>query len=332
MNEANRVAATPDVSVLIPAYNAAPYIAETLDSVFAQTFSRYEVIVVNDGSPDTEELERVLAPYLDRIVYLKQENGGPSAARNTAIRKAHGAYVATLDSDDLWLPEYLAVQMGFLAANPEFDLVYTDAWLFGDTELAGRRYMQGSPSNGPVTFESLLVYETSIITTCVVMRRQAVIDAGLFDENFIRCEDFDLWLRMAHQGCRMTYQRQVLAKHRVHGASLAWEQVKMVEAQVEVLEKAQRTLSLTPAQQELIETQLKNCAAQISLEESKKFLAAHDYDRAAQALTQANSFYKSRKLQLILLGLRSAPRVLHWLYLSRQSPGRSATTRHASQK
>jgi glycosyltransferase involved in cell wall biosynthesis len=332
MNEVNRTCEKPAVSVLIPAYNAAPYIAETLDSVFAQTFAGYEVIVVNDGSPDTDELERVLTPFLDRIVYLKQDNRGPSAARNEAIRQARGAYVATLDSDDTWLPEYLATQMGFLAANAEFDLVYTDAWLFGDTELAGRTFMQGSPSNGPVTFESLLRYETSIITSCVVMRRQAAIDAGLFDENFIRCEDFDLWLRMAHHGCRMTYQRQVLAKHRVHRASLAFAQIKMVEAQIEVLEKAQRTLSLTQAQQELIEAQLENCSAQISLEEGKKFLAAHDYVRAAKALTQANSFYKSRKLQLVLLGLRSAPRVLHSLYVLRQSLGRSVPTRRVSQK
>lgn len=332
MNEAGRVADTPDVSVVIPAYNAAPYIAETLDSVFAQTFSRYEVIVVNDGSPDTDELERVLAPYIERLVYLKQENRGPSAARNLAIQKARAPYVATVDSDDIWLPEYLAVQMGFLEANPEFDLVYTDAWMFGETELAGRTYMQGAPSKGPVTFESLLRYETSIITSCVVMRRQAAIDAGLFDENFIRCEDFDLWIRMAHRGCRMTYQREVVAKHRVHGASLAWQQIKMVEAQIEVLEKAQRTLSLTESQQELIKTQLRNCSAQINLEESKQFLAAHDYEQAARALMQANSFYKSRKLQLVLLGLRSAPRVLHSLYLLRQSFGRSATTRHASQK
>src|SRR5262245_48281148 len=104
----------PAVSVVIPAYNCADFIAETLDSVFSQTFDNYEVIVINDGSPDTESLERVLAPFQDRIVYLKQDNQGPSGARNSAIRHARSAYVAMLDSDDIWLPDYLAEQMQFI--------------------------------------------------------------------------------------------------------------------------------------------------------------------------------------------------------------------------
>jgi len=98
----------PLVSVIIPAYNAAVFIGETLTSVFNQSYSNYEVIVVNDGSTDTAELEKVLAPFRGRLVYLEQENKGPSAARNSAIGKARGEFVAFLDSDDTWLPDYLA--------------------------------------------------------------------------------------------------------------------------------------------------------------------------------------------------------------------------------
>src|SRR3954469_6661492 len=87
------IEATPQVSVIIPAYNIAPYIIETLDSVLAQTFTDYEVIVVNDGSPDTEEFEAAFQPYLDRIVYLKQENGGASLARNTGLHAARGEFI-----------------------------------------------------------------------------------------------------------------------------------------------------------------------------------------------------------------------------------------------
>ncbi len=76
------------VSVIIPAYNAAPYIKDTLDSVFAQTYRSFQIIVVNDGSPDTEALEDLLLPYRDRIVYIKQENRGLSGARNTGLRAA----------------------------------------------------------------------------------------------------------------------------------------------------------------------------------------------------------------------------------------------------
>src|ERR671939_2007579 len=97
----------PAVSVIIPAYNAAAHIGAALDSVFAQTFTDYEVIVVNDGSPDTPELERALDAYAGRLLYVRQENRGPSGARNAGIRRARGEYVALLDSDDLWLPAYL---------------------------------------------------------------------------------------------------------------------------------------------------------------------------------------------------------------------------------
>jgi len=95
------------VSIIIPAYNVAPYIGETLDSVFAQTFADYEVIVINDGSPDTEDLERALARFIDRINYLKQENRGASVARNTGLHAARGQFIAFLDADDVWLPNSL---------------------------------------------------------------------------------------------------------------------------------------------------------------------------------------------------------------------------------
>src|SRR6201998_3148699 len=96
-------ARAPSVRVVIPAYNSARYIGETLDSVFGQTYRDFEVLVINDGSPDTEALEAGLRPYFERIVYLKQDNRGPAAARNLGIQQARGEYIAFLDSDDCWL-------------------------------------------------------------------------------------------------------------------------------------------------------------------------------------------------------------------------------------
>src|SRR6266851_1455315 len=114
----------PAVSVIIPAYNVSSYIGDALASAFAQIFTDFEVIVINDGSPDTADLERVLEPYRESIIYIKQENLGPSGARNAGIRRARGQYVALLDADDIWLPRYLSDQIHALSAEPALDLIY----------------------------------------------------------------------------------------------------------------------------------------------------------------------------------------------------------------
>ena len=187
----------PKVSVVIPVYRGARYIGQAVRSVLEQTFRAFELIVVNDGSPETEEIDRELQPYMDRIVYLKQPNGGPSAARNTGVHRARGDYIAFLDCDDSWYPEYLSEQVGALAADPGLDLIYCDALLVGDSRRAGRTAMEFNPSEGKVTLESLLKMDCRLITSCTVVRRQSLLDAGLFDETLRCCEDFDIWVRLA---------------------------------------------------------------------------------------------------------------------------------------
>src|SRR6266498_1264464 len=129
--------AVPSISIIIPAYNVAPYIGETLGSVFAQTFTDFEVIIVNDGSQDTEEFERAIQPYRERICYVKQENRGASAARNAGLRAARGELIAFLDADDLWLPNYLDQQLRFIREF-DCDLACADAMIFGVSADAGR--------------------------------------------------------------------------------------------------------------------------------------------------------------------------------------------------
>ena len=149
----------PAVSVIIPAYGVTAYIAEALDSVLAQTYTDFEIILVNDGCPDTAALEAVLRPYLDRIVYVKKENGGVSSARNAGIRVARAPLIALLDGDDAWTPDYLAVQTSFLREHPQTDIVYSNGVVFGDSRLAGCLAMDLSPSHGEVNFESLLSWK-----------------------------------------------------------------------------------------------------------------------------------------------------------------------------
>ena len=131
-NETDSHRKTPAVTVVIPAYNSAHYIGQALDSVKGQTVSDYEVIVVNDGSNDREELEKVLRSHPLSIIYLSQENRGVSSARNAAIKVGRGKFYAQLDADDQWQPDYLEVQLAILNENPEVAMVYPNATIIGD--------------------------------------------------------------------------------------------------------------------------------------------------------------------------------------------------------
>src|ERR1017187_4288895 len=245
----------PLVSVIIPTYQVAQYIAATLDSVLAQTFKDYEIIVVNDGSPDTEELEKVLAPYRDRITYLRQEHQGVSAARNTGIRAARGKYIALLDADDVWDPEHLTAQLAVLKADPSLDMVYADARIFGDAPEAGRTVMELCPSAGEVTFERLVTRQCTVHLCVSVCRRETLLRAGLFDPALPRAEDIDLWLRIAGQGGRIAYQRRVLGHYRRRAGSQSADPVACLETLLAVLAKAGRGPFLTAAQREVMERQ-----------------------------------------------------------------------------
>src|SRR6185503_14536803 len=153
----------PAVTVVIPAYNSAKYIKDTLDSLTDQNFTDFEVIVVNDGSDDREELERILSSHPLPVIYISQENKGVSAARNAAIRVARGEFYAQLDADDQWTPDYLQVQLGILKSNPDVDLVYPNATIVSEGSINGLEFMKLSPSEGEVRIDSLVRQK------CVVM-------------------------------------------------------------------------------------------------------------------------------------------------------------------
>jgi len=304
----------PLVSVIVPAYRVTESIAATLDSVLAQTFTDYEIIVVNDGSPDTEELESVLAPYRDRIVYLRQENQGLSGARNTGIRAARGKYIAPLDTDDMWDPEHLAAQVAVLEAEPSIDLVYADARIFGDLPEAGKTVMDLCPSAGEVTFERLVARQCTVHVCVTVCRREALIRAGLFDPDLRRIEDIDMWLRISRQRHRIVYQRRVLGSYRRRAGSLSSDRVAMLEAFLTVLAKAASEPQLTAAQREAVAHQCAVERASLDLERGKRAFLAGDAEGAVRHLTQARAQRKSLKLAAVLMLLRVTPSFLRTLY------------------
>jgi glycosyltransferase involved in cell wall biosynthesis len=299
---------TPRVSIVIPAYRASADIADALDSVFAQTFSDIEVIVVNDGSPDTAQLEAALAPYAGRIRYIVQDNLGAGAARNAGIREARGSYIALLDADDRWLPEFLQRQVGHLDAHPECDVVYTDALITGESPLSGRRFMDTAPSAGAVTLHTLLAQRCNIILSTVVARRKALVGVGLFDETLRRGQDFELWLRLAHHGATIQYQRRVLAERRVRTDGLSGDAVTELQRAIAVLERFGRRSDLEVAARRVVRARLMELVDRIEIEQGKRRLLEGNFAAAMYHLRAPKR--QPIKLRLARVAIRVAPRLM----------------------
>lgn len=177
----------PKVSVVIPTYNYAQYIKEAIDSVLAQTYKDYEIIVVDDGS--TDDTKGTVSQYGPEIEYIRQENQGPSAAKNTGIRNSKGEYIGILDSDDLWLPSKLEKQIKVFEANSGLGLVYSDGFVFGE-EPAWDDFSFGGNMNfyrGRI-FDKLLL--GNFIPCCSTLIKRGCFDkVGLFDIKLSACED-----------------------------------------------------------------------------------------------------------------------------------------------
>lgn len=299
--------AGPSISVIIPSYNTAPLIANCLDSVFAQSFSDFEVVVVNDGSPDRAQLEEALRPYLAKIVYIVQENKRAAGARNTAMGKARGEFFAFLDSDDSWFPDHLASQMELFRKDPGLDLVYADAVLLSDSPRQ-KTFMEKCPSEGVATFEALVVERCQIPVSTVVARKAAILRAGLFDENLARCDDYDMWLRTAFFGGKIDWRRKRQARLFLgRPDSLGSSRSKMAEAYWKILEKAATTLPLTDQQRKLVGDRAAEIKARYLYEQGKLELHERHPEKARKLFAEANLHYRTWKLDMAIRSLQLAP-------------------------
>jgi len=185
----------PLVSVVIPAYNRAGMLREAVDSVLAQEFRDFELIVVDDGS--TDETPRLLDAYGRQIAVVRQPNRGVSAARNAGVAAASGRLIAFLDSDDLWLPAKLASQVQFFDSHPDALICQTEEiWIRNGRRVNPR--LRHKKRSGMIFEPSL---QLCLVSPSAVMMRRNLFDVvGLFDETLPACEDYDLWLRV---GCRL---------------------------------------------------------------------------------------------------------------------------------
>ena len=182
----------PLVSVVIPTYNRWPLIADAIQSVLAQTFDAFELIVVDDGS--TDGTARLLSPCDSRLKVLCQPPAGVAAARNAGVTMSRGKYIAFLDSDDLWSPAKLAVQASFMERNSGVHICQTEEiWIRGGVRVNPK--LRHRKPTGDIFRSSL---ELCLVSpSAVMMTKELFYLAGGFDESFPVCEDYDLWLRIA---------------------------------------------------------------------------------------------------------------------------------------
>lgn len=230
------------VSVVIPAWNAAGYIGDAVGSVVAQTYPHVEVIVVDDGS--TDAIVEVLAPYRDRIRYIRQENRGLSAARNRGINEAKGEFLAFLDADDKWAPGKLSRQVELLGAEAEFGLVHTGVWNWDDATgeccvaVFPRAPFRGEFVDG--CYARLFVCD-GLTVSSVMLRRRCLEEIGLFDESIRRptVQDYDLWFRMARR-FKFGYIDEPLVYYRRHAGNASKNGLIMDEDEWTLLQKVLR--------------------------------------------------------------------------------------------
>jgi glycosyltransferase involved in cell wall biosynthesis len=205
----------PKVSIIVPTYNRAHMVTETIDSILAQTFKDFELIVVDNESADNTE--EVIKSYPDqRIRYFKHQNNGVVAVnRNYGIGKAQGQYIAFCDDDDLWLPEKLERQVELLDSNDELGLVYADSYVIDSNgDLRENTYFYGrKPVRGNDFSE--LFQDNSIPLLTAIVRREVLDKVGVFNPRYIVSQDYDLWLRIAKYH-PVDFIEQPLAKYRVH--------------------------------------------------------------------------------------------------------------------
>lgn len=225
---------TPLVSIIMPAYNVAAFIAQAIESVLAQTYDNWELLITDDGS--TDETAEVIARYDDpRVRCFRTENRGPSAARNTALQHARGDFIAFLDADDVWFPEKLAVQVDVLRRQGDVGLTYCGVRRIAED---GRRLPSHRLSLDRLPrdwcLDRILIRNDIRGPSIVMLRREVMEKTGLFPEKVIGTEEWHVWMRAALYG-RFSYVSRVLAAYRVRSGALSARYDRMNAAEQTVV-------------------------------------------------------------------------------------------------
>ena len=232
MNEVKIPTNSPEISVIIPAYNQADYVSQAIQSVLSQTNPNYELVVVNDGS--TDETPQILSQFQDpRIRVISQPNRGLAAARNAGIRESSAPLIALLDSDDYFLPDKLAIQSEYLLQHPEIGMVGGGIQIVNH---AGEILKQIINKPDGLDLQGLL-FANPFVPSSIMIRRQWFDRVGTFDENLRACEDWDMWLRIGYAGCLFAWVDYPVVAYRQHQGQMTREPERMRKAIITMLDK-----------------------------------------------------------------------------------------------
>ncbi len=224
------------VAVVMPCYNAQATLPETLESIAAQTFEDFCLVAVNDGSQDqtADILESFAQRFPERVVVIDQENQGQTVAKNVGLERSRSDFVAFIDSDDLWAPDKLEKQVRLMADNPQIGLCYTAARQI-DPESTPVGLISVSPSHRGRCLNELIL-RNNIVASSVMVRRDAVEQAGGFDTALRACENWDLWIRIA-RGYELEYLDEPLTSYRLHPNNMSKNFEKIFNARLQVIDK-----------------------------------------------------------------------------------------------
>jgi glycosyltransferase involved in cell wall biosynthesis len=205
----------PRVSVIIPVYNCDRYIGQAIESVLGQTYTDYELLVIDDGSTDSTPEQ--VNYWSDRLRYIRQENQGVAVARNHGLQLAQGELIAFLDADDWFLPDKLAAQVAMFDQQPQLGIVHS-GWQ--RVSAAGDRLLDVKPwqTIPELTLESWLHWKP-VLPSAMMFRRKWLLKTDGFDPRFPPAEDTDLVLRLSLMGCQATWLPQITTCYRQHDAS-----------------------------------------------------------------------------------------------------------------
>nr|WP_309728945.1 glycosyltransferase family A protein [Chamaesiphon sp. OTE_75_metabat_556] len=297
----------PKVSVIVPAYNIASYIADTLMSVETQTFRDFEVLVIDDGSTDdTAKQVKIFCRRDDRFQLLQKDNGGLASARNYGMRHARGEYIALLDGDDLYKPNKLANHVARLDRNAEAGVVYSASAAIRDDGGSTFISLSGRPLSNNLLF-SLLCKNFIGHGSNAVFRRCIVEDVGGFDETLPSAEDIDYWLRIAATG-KWTFDRepQVLCCYRVRPSGLSFNVAEMQRCGERVIKGAyQRSPDLVEPMLPTASAYMYRYLARLSITSSDRIKAREYIDLAWKS--DRSIFLRDLRSLLTLVSVRLAP-------------------------